>query len=99
MSGDRAHSAAGANKQRLVIVFALTTIYLAAEVVGGIATHSLALLADAGHMLTDVAGLGHCRSNVGPARRAVAGRRHQCEWPWCGSECGCLVGFSLCGCS
>jgi cobalt-zinc-cadmium efflux system protein len=29
-----------------------------AEVVGGLLTHSLALLADAGHMLTDVAGIG-----------------------------------------
>jgi cobalt-zinc-cadmium efflux system protein len=37
---------------------ALTTAYLIAEVVGGLLTHSLALLADAGHMLTDVAGLG-----------------------------------------
>lgn len=31
---------------------------MAAEVVGGLLTGSLALLADAGHMLTDVAGLG-----------------------------------------
>lgn len=43
---------------RLVIVLVLTTVYLVAEVVGGLLTHSLALLADAGHMLTDVAGLG-----------------------------------------
>lgn len=33
-------------------------LYLIAEVIGGILTNSLALLADAGHMLTDVAGLG-----------------------------------------
>jgi cobalt-zinc-cadmium efflux system protein len=38
-------------------VLGLTTAYLIAEVVGGVLTHSLALLA-AGHMLTDVAGLG-----------------------------------------
>lgn len=50
-------TAAGKNKKRLAIVLGLTTTYLAAEVVGGLLTGSLALLADAGHMLTDVAGL------------------------------------------
>lgn len=39
------------------IVLLLTAAYLIAEVVGGIITKSLALLADAGHMLTDVGGL------------------------------------------
>jgi cobalt-zinc-cadmium efflux system protein len=52
------HSPASANKRALILVFGLTTLYLVAEVIGGLATHSLALLADAGHMLTDVAGLG-----------------------------------------
>jgi len=51
------HTAAGKNKRRLGIVLALTTAYLVAEVVGGLLTGSLALLADAGHMLADVAGL------------------------------------------
>jgi len=50
-------SAAGKNKKNLAIVTGLTTVYLIAEVVGGLWTGSLALLADAGHMLTDVAGL------------------------------------------
>lgn len=45
------------NKKALSIVFAFTFAYLIAEVVGGFLTGSLALLADAGHMLTDVAGL------------------------------------------
>ena len=58
MGRGHSHSAAGANKRNLAIVFALTTLYLLVEVGGGILTHSLALLADAGHMLTDVAGLG-----------------------------------------
>jgi cobalt-zinc-cadmium efflux system protein len=58
MAHEHAHSAAGANKRNLAIVFGLTTLYLVAEVIGGLLTHSLALLADAGHMLTDVAGLG-----------------------------------------
>lgn len=45
------------NRRKLTIVLGLTTTYLAAEVVGGLLTKSLALLADAGHMLTDVAGI------------------------------------------
>ncbi len=52
------HSPASQNKRRLAIVFGLTLTYLFAEVIGGLLTGSLALLADAGHMLTDVAGLG-----------------------------------------
>ena len=51
-------SAAGRNKKSLVIVFGLTTFYLIVEIIGGFWTGSLALLADAGHMLTDVAGVG-----------------------------------------
>lgn len=51
-------SAAGRNKKNLTIVFGLTLFYLIVEVIGGIWTGSLALLADAGHMLTDVAGVG-----------------------------------------
>jgi cobalt-zinc-cadmium efflux system protein len=50
-------SASGKNKKPLMIVLGLTTAYMLAEVVGGLLTNSLALLADAGHMLTDVGGL------------------------------------------
>jgi len=39
------------------LVLALTAIYMVAEILGGWWTGSLALLADAGHMLTDVAAL------------------------------------------
>lgn len=46
------------NAKLLLFVFVLTSLYLVAEVVGGVLTGSLALLADAGHMLTDVGGLG-----------------------------------------
>ena len=41
---------------RLALV--LTAVLLVVEVVGGILSNSIALLADAGHMLTDVAALG-----------------------------------------
>jgi cobalt-zinc-cadmium efflux system protein len=50
-------SAAGKNKKNLIIVFSFTFTYLIAEVIGGFWFNSLALLADAGHMLTDVVGL------------------------------------------
>jgi cobalt-zinc-cadmium efflux system protein len=43
--------------RRLAIVLALTTVYLLVEIVAGLWTGSLALLADAGHMLTDAGGL------------------------------------------
>ena len=49
---------AGASGRRLLAAMGLTAGYLVAEVVGGLLTGSLALLADAGHMLSDVAALG-----------------------------------------
>jgi cobalt-zinc-cadmium efflux system protein len=44
-------------RRRLLIVLVLTAAYMLAEAAGGWWTGSLALLADAGHMLADVAGL------------------------------------------
>jgi cobalt-zinc-cadmium efflux system protein len=44
-------------RRRLLFVLLLTAVYMLAEAVGGWWTGSLALLADAGHMLADVAGL------------------------------------------
>lgn len=41
-----------------MIVFCMTFFYLIVGVLGGFWTGSLALLADAGHVLTDVAGVG-----------------------------------------
>ncbi|MGD0862355.1 MAG: cation diffusion facilitator family transporter [Candidatus Limnocylindrales bacterium] len=51
-------SAAAQNRGRLAAVLLLSISILAVEVVGGLLANSLALLADAGHMLTDVAGIG-----------------------------------------
>src|SRR5437762_2940307 len=42
----------------LRIALALTALLLVVEVIGGLLSNSIALLADAGHMLTDVAALG-----------------------------------------
>ncbi len=50
-------SAGSRHKKSLLIVLCLSGTYLIAEVIGGIMTNSLALLADAAHMLTDVVGL------------------------------------------
>jgi len=45
------------NRKRLTLVLVLVTVYMIAEGLGGWWTNSLALLADAGHMLSDVAAL------------------------------------------
>lgn len=45
------------NRPALWLVFSLTFAYFLVEVIGGLITNSLALLADAAHMLTDVGGL------------------------------------------
>lgn len=47
-----------ANRGRLAWTLVLAGGYMVAEVVGGLVSNSLALLADAGHMLSDVAALG-----------------------------------------
>lgn len=57
-SSSHRHSAAGARRGRLLIVLALVVGYLVVEVIGSLLTNSLALLADAGHMLTDAVGVG-----------------------------------------
>lgn len=44
-------------RRRLLVALGLAAAYMVAEVVGGLLTGSLALLADAGHMLSDVAAL------------------------------------------
>ncbi|HZJ28927.1 MAG TPA: cation diffusion facilitator family transporter, partial [Solirubrobacterales bacterium] len=43
----------GADRRALTLVAALTATFMAVEVVGGILTQSLALIADAAHMLSD----------------------------------------------
>lgn len=51
-------TAAARARPALVATLLLTAAFLVVEVVAGLWTGSLALLADAGHMLTDVGGLG-----------------------------------------
>lgn len=65
-----AHSAAGAGRDRLAIVFLVTLAVLVVELVGGLVSNSLALLADAGHMFTDVVGIGLALGAIWIAGRA-----------------------------
>jgi len=59
----------GAPTGRLRVVFALTLVFMIVEAVGGWVSGSLALLADAGHMLTDVGALGLTLLTAWIARR------------------------------
>ncbi|HTZ85823.1 MAG TPA: cation diffusion facilitator family transporter [Solirubrobacteraceae bacterium] len=49
---------ADADRGRLTVALALIVAFMAAEVATGVIAHSLALLSDAGHMLTDAAAIG-----------------------------------------
>src|SRR5581483_5451147 len=49
---------AGADRRLLATVLALLVAYMAAELVVAVFAHSLALVADAGHMLTDAGAIG-----------------------------------------
>src|SRR5262245_2416827 len=51
------HGCAHQSGRRLMLVWAATGLYMVAELFGGLWTGSLALLADAGHMLADVVAL------------------------------------------
>ena len=51
-------TAAARYRSRLAWALALTVAFMIAEVIGGLFTNSLVLLADAAHMLTDAGGLG-----------------------------------------
>lgn len=44
---------AGTGRRGLIIALSITSLIMVAEIIGGILTNSLALLSDAGHMLTD----------------------------------------------
>jgi len=63
------------SRGRLTTVLTLTLVFLVVEVVAGIVTGSLALLADAGHMLTDVAGLVLALLAMKLAERKASPRR------------------------
>ena len=63
------HSAGAATAGRLTAAFVVLAVFMVVEVVGAIATGSLALLSDAGHMLTDVIGIGMALAAIHLAER------------------------------
>ena len=75
MTHSHIESGAGRNRTRLQLSLTLTAAYLLTEVVAGWLTGSLALLADAGHMLTDVAGLGLALFAIHMAERPATADR------------------------
>lgn len=74
MGAEHAHGGgalrAGARHQkRLAICFGLILTFFVVEAAAGLLTNSLALLSDAGHMLTDVLGLGMALAAIQLANR------------------------------
>jgi cobalt-zinc-cadmium efflux system protein len=64
---------AGDDGRRLAIALALIVGFMAIEVPAGIIAHSLALLSDAAHMLTDAAAVGFSLLALRLARRPASG--------------------------
>ena len=69
-----AHVHAGTDKKRVLIAACLTGGFMVAEVAGGLLTGSLALLADAGHMLADSIALSLAWYAFHLAERPATGR-------------------------
>ena len=72
---DHRHAAREAGETRLAILLALVVAYIGVEVAGGLWGNSLALLADAGHMVSDAAALGITLWAVRIARRPTTPER------------------------
>src|SRR5204862_730231 len=72
MAGGR-HHRVEADRGRLAGALALIVAFMCAEVAAGIVADSLALLSDAGHMLTDAAALALSLAAAGLARRPARG--------------------------
>lgn len=78
MSANEARQAGAgrdAARRRVALVLPLMAAYMVAEAVGGWLTNSLALLADAGHMLSDVAALALTLFAMWMARRPATATR------------------------
>jgi cobalt-zinc-cadmium efflux system protein len=71
-----AHQAGSADaRRRLALVLGLTATFMVAEVVGGLLAGSVALLADAGHMLSDSLSLGLALLAAWAAQRPATSQR------------------------
>lgn len=80
---EHSHGHAETHTSRLAIAFSITLTILLAEVVGAILTGSLALVVDAGHMLTDAAGLALALFAARLVARPATSRR---TWGWARAE-------------
>lgn len=69
------HSAAGAHRSRLVLVLGITAVIFVAELVTGLITNSLALLADSAHVFTDMTGVSLALAAIWFAARQASDRR------------------------
>ena len=79
MGQDHAHSTAAARaseryRPRLLVAFTLAATFLVVETIVAFISQSLVLLSDAGHMLTDVVGVGMALAAITVASRAGGGR-------------------------
>jgi cobalt-zinc-cadmium efflux system protein len=64
------------HKGPLLAAFVLLAVFMVVEIAAGLVTNSLALLSDAGHMVTDVIGVGMALAAIQLASRGSA-RRHR----------------------
>ena len=82
MTGTHDHAAHGhggsldgsGTRRRLIVTLALVSTYMVAEVIGGLMSNSLALLADAGHMLSDAGAIALALFAIWFARRPASPR-------------------------
>ena len=72
--GQAAARAGARHKGRLLAALAVLGVVTVVQVAAGLATRSLALLSDAGHMLTDVSGLGMALAAIHVADRSQSGQ-------------------------
>ncbi|QCU72739.1 cation transporter [Luteimonas yindakuii] len=70
-----AHAVSARNEKVVLTALVLTATFMVVEVIGGVISGSLALIADAGHMLTDAAALGLAWAGFRIGRRASDARR------------------------
>ena len=73
MAHDHSHAFTEADSRRLGGAFALIVAFMVAEVAAGILASSLALISDAGHMLTDAVAIGLALAALRLAERPPAG--------------------------
>jgi cobalt-zinc-cadmium efflux system protein len=73
MAQDHVHRTEKSNLKRVMIALVLTGTFMVVEVIGGIISGSLALLADAGHMLTDTMALALAAAAFHVSKRPAGG--------------------------